>query len=182
MHGTDATSVCFNALRPEEEQEMHVKPTHKHRSLTASPLWEGEVVILKYDSEAEDWYCAEIFRVLPTRVIVHYCTTITPSVENYAIVNEKEREIRISQATFLKTWCLNRGRGPTTTIPPEGIKTTRDVWSGKIKTYDLQVQLLIRNVILDAMGKLPKATHCSSSSIFKITSSSRGINNQYVLN
>ncbi len=30
-----------------EEQQMPVRPPHKHRSLTASPLWEGEVVILK---------------------------------------------------------------------------------------------------------------------------------------
>ncbi len=65
---------------------------------------------------------------------------------NYSTVCEREREIRISQATFLKTsWCLNKGKGPTTTIPPEGIKTTRDVWSGKIKAHDLQSQLLTRN-------------------------------------
>ncbi len=78
--------------------------------MTASPLWEGEVVILKDGSEAEDWYCAEIFKVLPTHVVVHYYTTITPSLVNYFTVREREREIRISQATFLKTWCLNKER------------------------------------------------------------------------
>ncbi len=63
------------------------------------------------------------------------------------MVNEKEREIRISQATFLKTWCLNRGKGPATTIPQEGIKATRDIGSDKVKTHDLQEHLLIRNVM-----------------------------------
>ena len=84
---------------------------------------------------------------------------------NYSTVREKEREIRISQATFLKTWCLNKGKGPTTTIPPEGIKATRDVWSGKIKMHDLQSQLLIRNVTLNAMGKLSKATAALAASL-----------------
>ena len=147
-----------------EEQEMQVRPPHKHRSLVASPLWEGEVVILKDGSEAKDWYCAEIFKILPTHVIVHYYTTMTPSLENYSSVSVKNRESRISQATFLKTWCLNKGKGPITTIPPEGIKATRDVWIGKIKIHDLQAQLLIRNVTLTAMGKLSKATAALAAS------------------
>ncbi len=61
--------------------------------------------------------------------------------------------------------CLNKGTGPATTIPPEGIKVTRDVWSGKIKTHDLQAQLLIRNVILNAMDKLSKATAALAASL-----------------
>jgi hypothetical protein len=71
-------------------------------------------------TEANDWYyCAQIInKVLPTHVIVHYYTTI---------VSVKERETRISQATFLKTWCLNREKGPATTIPPEGTKKIRDI-------------------------------------------------------
>ncbi len=62
-------------------------------------------------------------------------------------------------------WCLYKGKGSTTTIPPEGIKVTRNVWSGKIKTHDLQAQLLIRNVILNAMGKLSKATAALAASL-----------------
>jgi hypothetical protein len=128
-------------------------------------LWEGEAVILKDGSEAKDWYCAEILKILPTHVIVHYYTTITPSLVNHSSVSVKDRESRISQATFLKTWCLNKGKGPITTIPPEGIKATRDIWTGKIKIHDLQSQLLIRNVTLTAMGKLSKATAALAASL-----------------
>jgi hypothetical protein len=111
--------TCFDP----ELQDIRIRIPHKHRSFYATPLWwEGEVVILKDGSEADDWYCAQIIRVLPTHVIVHYYTTITPSMENYTMVSVKERETRISQATFLKTWCLNKGKGPATTIPPEGIR------------------------------------------------------------
>ena len=79
-------------------------------------------------------------------------------MENYTMVSVKEREARISQATFLKTWCLNKGKGPATTVPPEGIKKIRDVWTGKIKICDLQEHLLIRDVDLNAMGYLSTAT------------------------
>ncbi len=70
------------------------------------------------------------------------------------MVSVKDREARISQATFLKTWCLNKGKGPAATIPPEGIKKIRDIWTGKIKICDLQEHLLIRDVDLNAMGNL----------------------------
>ncbi len=70
----------------------------------------------------------------------------------------KDRETRISQATFLKAWCLSRGKGPATTIPPEGIKKTRDIWTGKIKICDLQEHLLIRDVDLNVMGNLNTTT------------------------
>ena len=69
-----------------ELQDIQLRIPHKHRSLYATPLREGEVVILKDGSKADDWYCAQIIRVLPTHVIVHYYTTITPSMENYTIV------------------------------------------------------------------------------------------------
>jgi hypothetical protein len=141
-----------------EQHDIQTRIPHKHRSLYATPLWEGEVVIVKDGLGADDWYCAQIIKVLPTHVIVHYYTTITPPLENYTMGSVKERETRISQATFLKTWCLNRGKGPATTIPPDGIKKTHDIWSGKIKICDLQEYLLIRDVDLNAMGILTTAT------------------------
>ena len=57
-------------------------------------------------------------------------------------------ENNISQAVFLKTWSLPGSGGYATTIPPAGIRKTRDIWSGKIKMGDLHDHLLIRNVEL----------------------------------
>ncbi len=70
----------------------------------------------------------------------------------------QDREIKISMATFFKTWCLNKGGGPFTIIPPEGIRKIRDIWSGKIKICDLQESLLVRNVEIEPCGKLSEAT------------------------
>ncbi len=127
---------------------------HVHRSLTASPMKEGEVVILKDGNEAVDWYCAKIIKVLPTHILVHYYTTTTPAPENYAVASLKERNRHITQVVFLKTWCNRGSSGCVTTEPPEGIRLTRDIWSGKIKISDLQDHLLVRDVALDDHGGL----------------------------
>jgi transposase InsO family protein len=129
-----------------------------HRSLIATPLRENEFVILKDGVEARDWYCAEIVKVLPTHVIVHYYTTEMGPLANYANANRTERGHNITQAVFLKTWCLPGSRGHATTISPEGISRTRDIWSGRIKVSDLKDHFLIRNVELNDDGKLSIAT------------------------
>ena len=156
------TRVNFDPM----ETVVHVETPHKHRSLTATPLKEGEVVILKDGIEATDWYCAQVLKVLPTHIVVHYYTTEHPPLEDYARANHHNRKMNISTATFLKTWCLNKGKGPVTTTPPEGIRETRDIWSGKIKIYDLQESLLVRNVVIEPCGKISEPT-CEIASKLK---------------
>jgi hypothetical protein len=65
------------------EAELHVDVPHRHRSLIATPVREGEVVLLKDESDATDWYCAQVLKVLPTHIVVHYYTTECPPQENY---------------------------------------------------------------------------------------------------
>ena len=131
---------------------------HMHRSLIASPMKEGEIVLLKDGNVATDWYCAQVVKVLPTHVLVHYYTTITPVLSNYSTASLSERDDQISQAVFLKTWSVLGNGGYATTEPPKGIRKTRDIWSGKIKMCDLQDHLLVRNVELDDQGRLSIAT------------------------
>ncbi len=146
-------------------QADSISVPQKHRSLVALPLREGEIVILKDGKEAKDWYCAQIVKVLPTHVLVHYCITNTSPLDGYSNTTPTERENNISQASFLKTWCLNGGRGPVTTTSPEGIRETRDIWSGGIKIGDLQEHLLIRNVELSASGNLSQITAETASKL-----------------
>ncbi len=64
---------------------------------------------MKDDPNAGDWYCAEIRKILADRIEVNYYTTATPALVNYqeSTVNERSRSIK--SATFLRTWCLDRG-------------------------------------------------------------------------
>jgi hypothetical protein len=70
-----------------ESIEADSKTPHMHRSLTASPIKEGDMVLLKDGNEAVDWYCAQVIKVLPTHILVHYYTTTTPVLDNYAGAN-----------------------------------------------------------------------------------------------
>ncbi len=110
--------------------EINVLAPQKHRSLTANPLKEGEIVILKDGSEAKDWFCAQLVKVLPTHVLVHYYNKASPApapLQDYYKASPAERKNNISRALFLKTWCLNGGKGPATTTPPEGTRRIRDI-------------------------------------------------------
>ncbi len=49
------------------------------QDITSNSLREGKFIILKDDSAAKDWYCAEVRAVLiPDRIEVNYYTTQAP--------------------------------------------------------------------------------------------------------
>ncbi len=64
------------------------------------------------------WYCAEIRKILADRIEVNYHTTITPAIINYKGASLKDKMKSIKTATFLRTWCLDKGTGLPTTTPP----------------------------------------------------------------
>jgi hypothetical protein len=118
-------------------------------------LKEGEIIILKDGPEAIDWYCAEIRSILVDRVEVNYFTTQVPALERYNECSEETRIERLADAIFLKTWCLSRGKGePTTTPPTSKYAQINHLWWGKIPMESINEFILIRDVGLDATGKL----------------------------
>ncbi len=74
---------------------LHIDAPHKHRSLIAIPLREGEIVLLKDGSDATDWYCAQVLKVLPTEG--------SPQKDYTKANHDQDRKIKISMATFFKT-------------------------------------------------------------------------------
>ena len=156
----DAGMVLLKKARPDEQDPTY----HQERSqgtrnsskqdLAANHLKEGEIVILKDDPEAKDWYCAEVRAVLPDRIEVNYYTTQTPPLQNYMTATKKDKMARIRSATFLRTWCL---RGDPTTEPPKSARARdKQLWWGKIPLEDIDKYILIRDVGLEASGKLDK--------------------------
>jgi hypothetical protein len=77
---------------------------NNYASRTANPLQEGEFVIMKDDPSANDWYCAEIRKILADRIEVNYYTTITPALLAYQEATVNQRSSNIKAATFLRTW------------------------------------------------------------------------------
>ncbi len=100
--------VLLRKVRPDEQDPTY----HQERSqgtrisskqdLEENHLKEGEIVILKDDPKAKDWYCAEVRAVLPDRIEVNYYTTQVPPLPNYMIASKKDKVARIESATFLR--------------------------------------------------------------------------------
>jgi len=132
---------------------------NNYASRIMKPLQEGEYVIMKDDPNAGDWYCAEIRKILADRIEVNYYTTATPSLVNYQESTISERSRNIKEATFLRTWCLDRGKGlPTTTPPTTAHGKLNHLWWGRIPMEDVDKHILIRSIGLSALGKLDKTT------------------------
>jgi hypothetical protein len=126
---------------------------------TEEPLQEGEFVIVKDDPNARTWYYAEIRKILADRIEVNYYTTVTPAILNYLDTSSTLREERLGEANFLRTWCLDRGKGlPTTTPPLTNHGKMRHLWWGRIPLEDISKHILVRGVGLSALGKLDADT------------------------
>ncbi len=109
----------FADADPTIENRLIIGPQLQAETLGAgNPLQEGEFVILKDDPNATTWYCAEVRKILADRIEVNYYTTSTPALENYQGSSSTQKEKRLKEATFLRTWCLDRGTGLPTTTPP----------------------------------------------------------------
>jgi hypothetical protein len=138
-----------------------ITKTHKHNntSRVTHPLQEGEFVIIKDDPSANDWYCAEIRKILADRIEVNYYTTITPAIMNYKGASLKDKIKNIKTATFLRTWCLDKGTGlPTTTPPSTNHGKLHHLWWGRIPMEDVDKHILVRAIGLSALGKFDKIT------------------------
>ncbi len=116
-------------------------------------------MIIKDDPNAKDWYCAEIRKILADRIEVNYYTTTTSPLADYEGATLDERSRNIKMATFLRTWCLDKGTGlPTTTPPLTNHSRTNHLWWGRIPIEDVEKHIMIRAIGMSALGKLNKTT------------------------
>ena len=97
-----------------------------------------------------------MLRVLPNLVEVRYFTTPTPALENYEHCSVQKRLERLSEICFRRTWHVRFGKhvGRATYKPPYPNNEDLQVWKGVINNSDLDDVLLLRNVRVDAEGKL----------------------------
>ncbi len=98
-------------------------------------------------------------RIMDDRIEVNYYTTITPALAHYKDASAKERSKNIKAATFLRTWCLDKGTGlPTTTPPLINHGKLNHLWWGRIPMEDVDKHILVRALGLSALGKLDSTT------------------------
>ncbi len=94
-------------------------------------------------------------KILADRLEVNYYTTATPALLEYQESSIIQKEERLKQANFLRTWCLDRGKGlPTTTPSATNHGRMKHLWWGRIPLEDVDKHIHIRGVKLNALGKL----------------------------
>ena len=128
------------------------KTVQKHHSQITPH--EGEYIITKDSPSSTSWYLAQIHRVLQDRVVVHWLTTITPPLTNYTEAQPIQIIKNLEQATFMRTWCLDRGKGRATNKQPSESNSLKYIFSGKIPIKELDQHFLSRNVGLNSQGRL----------------------------
>ena len=132
---------------------------HVRGSMERVPSQVGEHVIVKDGPLATTWYCAEVSRIERNWIEVNYYTTITPSLEDYATASRQSRLSRLKDATFLRTWVLRSSGGlPTTVTPTSDRNRVERLWRGRIPTEHLNDHILVRDIGLNARGKLDRIT------------------------
>jgi hypothetical protein len=132
----------------------------------STPVEVGEHIIIKDGPLATTWYCAEVSRIERNWIEVNYFTTVTPSIIDYDTAGLRQRQARLKEATFLRTWVLRNSGGFPTTIPPRNNRDRAErLWRGRIPTEHLDEHILIRGVGLNARGKLDSVTREMASQL-----------------
>ena len=124
------------------------------------PLREQELIICKGDHSSQEWYLAEVREVLPRQIKLNYFSAYTPALENYTEQSPLARGERLRQTRFRRTWFIRSGkhRGKATLKPPFPNNPTLRVWEGPLFDNEYSDCILIRNVQVDAEGRLSENT------------------------
>ncbi len=89
---------------------------------------------------------------------VRYFTTPTLALESYEHCSVQKRSERLSEICFRRTCHVRFWKACATYKPPYRNNEDLQVWKGVINNSDLDSMLLLRNVRIDAEGKLDEAS------------------------
>ena len=116
---------------------------------------EGEFIITNCVPGANTWHVAQVTEVLLDKIKVNYYSTQGQSLEGHANTSQDSRINRLADISFLRTWCLENGRGKATTKPPKrAVRRTKDLWKGQLPNIELDRTILVRNVGMTGAGVL----------------------------
>ena len=123
-------------------------------------LKEGELIICRGTPQDTEWYVAEVRKVLPRSITLHYLSTYTPPVDNYTDQEPAAIAARLRQARFRRTWYIRTGkhRGKATIKPPYPNNPELRVWEGPLFDHELPQCVFVRNVGMSPEGQLDDDT------------------------
>ena len=121
-------------------------------------LREGEIIACRDSPDSQDWYLAEVWKVLPEKIEVKYFSTATPPLEGHASKTVEQRKARLRQAHFRRTWFFYEGKhaGKGRPTPPFPDNEDLRVWSGPLPNKEHKYVILARRISLTGAGKLTR--------------------------
>ena len=97
-------------------------------------LQEEELILCKTDKDDKAWYLAEVYKIYPDEIEVIYYTTPREQLDEYESANHEQRQERLSQCRFQKTWFMrtgsNSGKGTINASFPKN--PSLQLWKGKL--------------------------------------------------
>ena len=98
--------------------------------------------------------------MLPRQIKLNYFSAYTPALEDYAQQSPIARGERLRQARFRRTWYIRSGRhrGKAALKPSFPSNPSLRVWEGPLFNEEYSDCILLRNVQVDAEGRLSEDT------------------------
>ncbi len=96
-------AIDVNRHDPTAETPLQVKPSLFKPGVT---LREKELILCKTDKGDKSWSLAEVHKIYPDEVEVIYYTIPRKQLDDY---ETDERQKRLSQSRFRKTWFIRTG-------------------------------------------------------------------------
>ena len=146
---------------PEDFDPMETGEASKPRKYKGTQeLKEGELIICRGTPQDTEWYVAEVRKVLPRSITLHYLSTYTPPVDNYTDQEPAAIAARLRQARFRRTWYIRTGkhRGKATIKPPYPNNPELRVWEGPLFDHELPQCVFVRSVGMSPEGQLDDDT------------------------
>ncbi len=121
-------------------------------------LQEEELAICKTDKGDKAWYLVEVHKIYPEEIEVIYYTTPRENLDGYETATHEQRQERLSQCRFRKTWFIRAGSnaGKGTLNPPFPKSPHLRLWTGKLPTKEFNDLILATGIRLDTNGYLSK--------------------------
>jgi hypothetical protein len=121
-------------------------------------LQEEELALCKTDKGDKAWYLVEVHKIYPDEIEVIYYTTPREHLDGYETATHEQKQERLSQCRFRKTWFIRSGTnaGKGTLNAPFPKSPHLRLWTGKLPTNEFNDLILATGIRLDANGYLTK--------------------------
>jgi hypothetical protein len=124
-------------------------------------------LLCKTDKDDKTWSLAEVHKIYPDEIEVIYYTTPREQLDEYETATHKQRQERLGQSRFRKTWFIRNGTnaGKGTLNSPFPKNPLLRLWTGKLPTNEFDDLILATGIKLKPNGYLTEESRKVASHV-----------------